>query len=178
MAERQLDDVFGIRPVPKRNKRGVSRDKLKAGQDKFRDLYRAKPGNICLYVLGPDDSSVSKVGVSQHPYRRMTDFREWNGQALRMCYIAEMTRAQGFSVEAQFHRACRGQGLSVEGEWVSVPRAELTRLIRGIIASSGISMVNELGDTGETASGEGASMPWEREDKYFIPIASVRRKKG
>ncbi|WP_323008948.1 GIY-YIG nuclease family protein [Paracoccus sp. (in: a-proteobacteria)] len=168
MDNRQLDDIFGIRPVPRRHKNGnaARRDPT---QQRLDDLYNCAADRICIYILGPDDEGVSKVGVSRTPYRRMHQLKCWNGAPLRMCYFAEVSRAEGFAVEKAFHSQRNDCGETIKGEWVRTDRRLITRQIRGIMRDMGVVPSSEFGDTGETREGE-VSSEWgmTREDRYWL----------
>lgn len=150
MADRHLDDVFGLRPVPKRKCTDHKGNRLK-------EAHSCAPDRICIYVLGPDDPSVSKVGVSRTPYCRMRALRNWRGQELRMCYFAGVSRSEGYQIETAYHAQRKECGEQIEGEWVRAHRAGITKTIRAIMADMGVVPSIEVGDTGEQEDGDGAS---------------------
>ena len=168
MADRQLDDVFGIRPVPKRRKNGSLKrpDPMK---QKLRAMHECDKHSICIYVIGPDDESVSKVGVSRAPYRRLMDLQRQGGPELRLCYFAEVERAEGFMVERHFHDLRRMKGETIKGEWFRRPRALLTRELRQLMQVLDVTPRMEVGDTGETETGEEASKGWCPLEPFAIP---------
>lgn len=176
MAERQLDDVFGIRPVPKRHKSGNLRVRP-AWVKEAESLHLAPEGRICIYIIGPDDERVSKIGVSRAPYRRMVELKDWQGKQLRMCFFAEMARAEGFAVEAAYHRIRRANGETVMGEWVSVPRQIITKQISEIIRDLGITPSHQAGDTGDAGIGADASNHWFKRDGLAVPINMSGRRR-
>lgn len=142
MATRPLTPIPSLRPAPRRKKP--------------KDVgLRSERGHIFLYVIGTDDESFSKVGVSTCPYRRMKDLQPKCRGELRMCYMAEFERADGFRVEAAFHRMCREEDRRIEGEWVQYKRGELTKLIRTLASVEAAPILSEVGDTGEVSETDG-----------------------
>lgn len=165
MADRHLDDVFGIRPVPKRNKReSVAR---------LRNIHSCAADRICIYVIGDANASASKVGVSRTPYQRLATLSTWAGSEMWMCYFAEVSRSEGFAIEREYHRAREARGEKITGEWVSAPRDGIARELRAIMAARGITPSHEVGDTGESECGSQASRGWVSEGGWDVPINAV-----
>lgn len=144
MANRPFTPIPSLKPAPRRKKpRGNS--------------VRADAGHIFLYVVGTEDEAFSKVGVSTRPYERMKDLQHRCRGELRMCYMAEFERADGFRVETAIHRMCREEDRRIEGEWIKYKRGELTGLIRRMAEVESASILSEVGDTGEVREDGGGS---------------------
>jgi hypothetical protein len=155
MARKPLEELFAIRPVPRKQKSG--RAPGLSGEAKRRaGIHSCPPDRICIYVMGPV-SGKSKVGVSRAPYKRMMEHERAKAQELMMCYFAEVPRTDGFAVEAAFLNLCKSKGFNPEAEWVDYPREAITADLRRIMRAMGVTPSVEVGDTGERSSGRRTS---------------------
>lgn len=179
MAKTTLAEQFQIRPVPKKRKDGRQISSSRSPGAAF-DAYRCENGMICVYVVGPDDSRLSKVGISIYPYGRMAALTSDAQMTLKMCYFAEMTTQQGRLVEREFLRQCTNTDARVDGEWVSVPRDQITTQLREIMARHGIVPRNEVGDTGDSRGSDAAGCPraYVGGEFFSLGISPTRKKNG
>lgn len=178
MAKTTLAEQFQIRPVPKKRKDG--RALGYSGLAKaWAQMHTCKDGMICVYVVGPDDERLSKVGVSIYPYARMATLMRDAQMPLKMCYFAEMTKAQGRMVERDFLRECTRAEARVDGEWVSVPRDKITTKLREIMARHGVVPTKEVGDTGDSRDTDAASpvAAYVCGDYFSLGVSPARRKR-
>lgn len=179
MAEGSFADQFKIRPAPRKTKTGRLAQKRKKIRVAI-DLHTCAEGDLCVYVVGPDDERLSKVGVSAQPYRRLADLAEEVKLDLRMCYFAQMTKEQARLVERTFLSECKKNGTRVDGEWVSVPRAELTAHLRRIMRWNGIIPTKEVGDTTEERDGDDPDgiKTYVCNDAFMLGITPRKRRNG
>lgn len=179
MAKNTLAEQFQIRPVPKKRKDG--RALGPAGLRKaWNGMHECADGMICVYVVGPEDDRLSKVGISIYPYGRMEALMRDAQMPLLMCYFAEMTKGQGRLVEQTFLRECKNAGAGVDGEWVSSPRDKITTRLREIMRENGITPTKEVGDTGDSRWTDATSpaRTYVGGEGFSLGITPSRKKRG
>lgn len=175
MAGNRFDEEFGIRPVPKRHKNGGFR-KLDTDKADRRKAHYSTPDRICLYIISTASAAVSKVGVSRDPYNRVVAVGNELGQELRLCFFIELSRADGYALETEYHRRMREAGFTVTGEWVDIPRPVIAKQIRLLVREMGLEVFKEVGDPCETETGEGASGPFAAAKGWQTPAEKRCRK--
>jgi len=153
MATKPIIPIPELKPVPRRSLKSTHRGR--ARRKKLKGIHHAKPGNICLYVIGPDSDCISKVGVSEAPYARLTELEYGIQLSLNVFFFVEIPRADGFKVEALFHENCRRMGHTYKGEWIASPRAGLTSELKRIVKEVGSVGSFEVGNTLDDRKSDG-----------------------
>ena len=83
-----------------------------------------------VYVIGTEDGSRHKVGVSRDPAQRLAYLQP--GSAARLRLVQSWERDDAYQVERAAHRALIHA--AVHGEWFAVPEAEAVAAVARIIA--------------------------------------------
>jgi hypothetical protein len=93
----------------------------------------SKPRDVAVYVIGPDNGEVAKVGFAKRPENRLNGLQTGSWLPLSIHALFWCVDGEAKALEYEAHDAAKGAGIKRRGEWFTAS-PELMSLVIATVA--------------------------------------------